>query len=117
MPRTRSLAWAELKIGLITIFAIVMVTVWRFAPYFMVVYLAGLQSIPTEYYDAASIDGASRGQQFRHITLPLLRPTILLVVVVSTILMSKIFTSVLIVFMLTGVSMARKISQISRFRS
>ena len=75
----------------------ILANLWRFAPYFMVVYLAGLQSISAEYYEAASIDGASPGQQFRHITLPLLRPTILLVVVVSTILMSKIFTSVLIV--------------------
>jgi multiple sugar transport system permease protein len=75
----------------------ILANLWRFAPYFMVVYLAGLQSIPAEYYEAASIDGASPGQQFRHITLPLLRPTILLVFVVSTILMSKIFTSVLIV--------------------
>jgi ABC-type sugar transport system permease subunit len=70
---------------------------WRFVPYFMIVYLAGLQSIPAEYYEAASIDGASPGQRFRHITLPLLRPTILLVMVASIILMSKVFTSVLIV--------------------
>jgi len=76
---------------------LILANLWRFAPYFMVVYLAGLQSIPAQYYEAASIDGASPGQQFRHITLPLLRPTILLVVVVSTILMSKIFTSVLII--------------------
>ena len=75
----------------------ILANLWRFAPYFMVVYLAGLQSIPAQYYEVASIDGASPGQQFRHITLPLLRPTILLVVVASTILMSKIFTSVLIV--------------------
>jgi ABC-type sugar transport system permease subunit len=76
---------------------LILANLWRFGPYFMVVYLAGLQGIPGEYYDAASIDGASPGQQFRHITLPLLRPTILLVVVVSTILMSKIFTTVLVV--------------------
>jgi ABC-type sugar transport system permease subunit len=53
----------------------ILANLWRFAPYFMVVYLAGLESIPAEYYEAASIDGASPGQQFRHITLPLLRPT------------------------------------------
>jgi ABC-type sugar transport system permease subunit len=70
---------------------------WRFVPYFMILYLAGLQSIPGEYYEAASIDGASAPQRFRYITLPLLRPTILLVVVVSIILMSKVFTNVLIV--------------------
>jgi len=70
---------------------------WRFVPYFMILYLAGLQSIPEEYLEAASIDGAGRWQRFRFITLPLLRSTILLVVVVSIILMSKVFTNVLIV--------------------
>jgi multiple sugar transport system permease protein len=70
---------------------------WRFVPYFMILYLAGLQSIPGEYHEAAAIDGASTPQRFRYITLPLLRPTILLVVVVSIILMSKVFTNVLIV--------------------
>jgi ABC-type sugar transport system permease subunit len=70
---------------------------WRFVPYFMIIYLAGLQAIPEEYYEAAAIDGAGRLQRFRFITLPLLRPTILLVVVVSIILMSKVFTNVLII--------------------
>ncbi|HYM71044.1 MAG TPA: sugar ABC transporter permease [bacterium] len=70
---------------------------WRFVPYFMILYLAGLQNIPQEYYEAAAIDGASSVQRFRAITLPLLRPTVLLVVVVSLILMSKVFTNVLII--------------------
>jgi multiple sugar transport system permease protein len=70
---------------------------WRFVPYFMIIYLAGLQSIPHEYYEAAAIDGAAGAHAFRFITLPLLRPTILLVVVVSIILMSKVFTNVLII--------------------
>ena len=70
---------------------------WRFVPYFMILYLAGLQAIPEEYYEAAAIDGAGGVQRFRFITLPLLRPTILLVVVVSIILMSKVFTNVLII--------------------
>ena len=70
---------------------------WRFVPYFMILYLAGLQNIPEEYYQAAAIDGASTFQRFRFITLPLLKPTILLVVVVSIILMSKVFTNVLII--------------------
>jgi len=70
---------------------------WRFVPYFMIIYLAGLQAIPDEYHEAAAIDGAGGLQRFRFITLPLLRPTILLVVVVSIILMSKVFTNVLII--------------------
>lgn len=70
---------------------------WRFVPYFMIIYLAGLQNIPHEYYEAAAIDGAAGAQAFRFVTLPLLRPTILLVIVVSLILMSKVFTNVLII--------------------
>src|SRR5690348_17197445 len=50
---------------------------WRFVPYFMIIYLAGLQNIPHEYYEAAAIDGAAGGQAFRYVTLPLLRPTVL----------------------------------------
>jgi ABC-type sugar transport system permease subunit len=76
---------------------LILSSTWRFVPYFMVIYLAGLQNIPQELYEAAAIDGASRLQGFSFITLPLLRPTILLVVIVSIILMSKVFTNVLII--------------------
>lgn len=62
---------------------------WRFVPLFMVIYLAGLQSIPDEYHDAAKVDGASAVQRFFTITLPLLRPTIGIVVVTSVILTAK----------------------------
>lgn len=70
---------------------------WRLVPYFAVLYLAGLQGIPAAYGEAAAIDGASAWQRFRFVTLPLLRSTILLVVVASVILMSKAFTSVLVI--------------------
>ncbi|HSF05988.1 MAG TPA: sugar ABC transporter permease [Methylomirabilota bacterium] len=70
---------------------------WRFVPYFMIIFLAGLQNIPQEYHEAAAIDGASAVQRFFAITLPLLRPTILLVVVISIIQMSKVFANVLII--------------------
>jgi ABC-type sugar transport system permease subunit len=76
---------------------LILASEWRFVPYFMVLYLAGLQGIPAEYHEAASIDGAAAPQRFRYITLPLLKPTILLVMVVSIMLMSKVFTSVLII--------------------
>jgi multiple sugar transport system permease protein len=75
----------------------ILAALWRFVPYFMIIYLAGLQNIPHEYYEAAAIDGAAGAQAFRFVTLPLLRPTILLVIVVSLILMSKVFTNVLII--------------------
>ena len=77
--------------------AFVLSSEWRFAPYFMVVYLAGLQNVPEELKEAASIDGANAVQRFWYIVLPLLRPTILLVVVVSVIMASKAFTNVLVI--------------------
>ncbi len=77
--------------------AFILSSEWRFVPYFMIIYLAGLQNVPQEYQEAASIDGASALQRFRYITLPLLRPTILLVIVISIIQMSKVFVNVLII--------------------
>jgi arabinogalactan oligomer/maltooligosaccharide transport system permease protein len=55
-------------------FAMVMVNVWLGIPFMMVILLGGLQSIPSDLYEAAEIDGASSRQSFRHITLPLIRP-------------------------------------------
>jgi multiple sugar transport system permease protein len=70
---------------------------WRLIPYFMIIYLAGLQGIPQEYYEAAAIDGASAIQRFFAITLPLLRPTTVLVIVISVILTSKVFVNALVI--------------------
>jgi ABC-type sugar transport system permease subunit len=77
----------------------ILATNWRFVPYFMIVFLAGLQNIPSELQEAAAIDGASPRQVFVHITLPLLRPTIVLVMVVSLILLSRSFTTA---YVMTG---------------
>jgi multiple sugar transport system permease protein len=55
--------------------------VWRFAGFNMLILLTGLQAIPEDVYEAAKMDGAGRWQQFLHITLPLLRPTIALVLI------------------------------------
>ena len=71
--------------------AIIMVTVWRFAPYFMVVFLAALLALPKDYYEAAELDGAGAVRRFFHITLPMLMPTIMFVVVVSALLCARIF--------------------------
>lgn len=79
--------------------AIVGVTVWRFAPYFMIVFLAALLALPKDYYEAAKLDGAGPLTRFRHITLPLLAPTIFFVIVVSALLSSRIF---LMPYILTG---------------
>lgn len=61
------------------------ITVWKDAGYAMLIYLAALQSIPSDFYEAASIDGATPVQKFRHVTLPLLAPTTLFIAVVSMI--------------------------------
>ncbi|MGA3005996.1 MAG: sugar ABC transporter permease, partial [Acetobacteraceae bacterium] len=71
--------------------AIIIVTVWRFAPYFMVVFLAGLLAIPSDYYEAAQIDGANAIRRFWHITLPQLSPIVYFVIVVSGLLCARIF--------------------------
>jgi multiple sugar transport system permease protein len=62
--------------------AIVLI-VWKFAGFFMLILLVGLQAIPTEVYEAARMDGASRWQTFLRITLPLLRPSIALCLIIS----------------------------------
>ena len=63
---------------------IVFITVWKNFGYFMVIFLAGLQGISAELYEAASLDGASAWQKFRYITLPALRPTFNYVVFILT---------------------------------
>jgi lactose/L-arabinose transport system permease protein len=65
--------------------SIVVALTWHYVGYNAVIYIAQLQSIPDELYEAAQMDGASRWQQFRNVTLPGLRPAILLTVVLSTI--------------------------------
>lgn len=57
----------------------VVLVLWRFAGFNMLILLTGLQAIPTEVYEAARLDGANRAQAFRYVTVPLLRPTIALV--------------------------------------
>ncbi len=71
--------------------AVILIGIWRATPYYMVIFLAGLQAIPTEYYEAAEIDGAGRWAMFRDITLPLLKPTTLLVMVMTVIVAMKVF--------------------------
>jgi multiple sugar transport system permease protein len=70
---------------------IIFMAVWRGTGYYMVMYLAGLQSIPQEYYEAARIDGANQWRLFRHITIPLMKPVILFIVVIFIIIAIKAF--------------------------
>ncbi|MCX5063858.1 MULTISPECIES: carbohydrate ABC transporter permease [unclassified Streptomyces] len=71
--------------------AVSTIVVWRWTGYNALIYLAGMQSIPADLYEAAELDGASRWRQFLHVTLPGLRPTILFTVVVSTIGATQLF--------------------------
>lgn len=71
--------------------AIVIVSVWRGMGYYMILYLAGLQSVPKELYEAASMDGANKWKQFMNVTLPSLRPTTFFVTIMLVINCFKIF--------------------------
>ncbi|MGH8925679.1 MAG: carbohydrate ABC transporter permease [Acidimicrobiia bacterium] len=78
----------------VTWLAIMALNIFTTAPTFMIMYLAALQDVPPPLYEAASIDGANRWQQFRSITLPMLRPVTLLIVVLGTIGSFQIFDQV-----------------------
>jgi multiple sugar transport system permease protein len=78
---------------------IIAIAIYQYVGYYIVIYLAGLQGIPKDLYDAASVDGASAGQRLRYITLPLLKPVTLFVVVTNTIGALQVFD---IVFATTG---------------
>jgi multiple sugar transport system permease protein len=71
--------------------AVIMMIVWRGIGFQMVIFLAGLQAIPNELYEAARIDGAGRWAQFRHVTVPSLRPTLLFVTVIGSIGLLQVF--------------------------
>jgi cellobiose transport system permease protein len=71
--------------------AVSTIVTWRWTGYNALIYLAGMQAISTDLYEAAAMDGASRWSQFRHVTLPGLRPTILFTIVVSTIGAAQLF--------------------------
>jgi len=76
--------------------AIMAMDVWSASGYYMIIFLAGLEAIPRELYDAARLEGASRWSLLRHITLPLLRPTMLFVLVVNTVRSLQIFAEVFV---------------------
>ncbi|MDR1807685.1 MAG: sugar ABC transporter permease [Propionibacteriaceae bacterium] len=83
--------WALLSIGVIG--------VWSSLGYNMILFSAGLQAIPKELYEVAMIDGATRGQQFRHLTVPLLSPTIFFVTILTIINGFQVFD---LIFLMAG---------------
>lgn len=70
---------------------------WKWVGFSMIIFLAGLQSIPEDLYEAATIDGAGAWSRFWHVTLPLLKRTMLFVVVVNTVNSFKLFTPILLI--------------------
>ncbi len=79
--------------------AVILVDLWQWSPLLMVIFLAGLKSLPREPYEAALVDGASRWQSFWYITLPLLRPTLLVGLLLRTMQSFKVFD---IIYATTG---------------
>lgn len=80
----------------IALFSVMFVTMWRGLGWYMVLYLAALQSIPKEVEEAATLDGANRWQRFWRVTIPMIVPTILLCSVMSTLSAMKVLEEVLI---------------------
>jgi ABC-type sugar transport system permease subunit len=78
------------KIGWLTnpdiaIYSIALMATWKNVGLYVILFLVGLQTVPVAYYEAAKMEGASEWQQFYHITLPMINPTIFMVVILSTI--------------------------------
>src|ERR1700733_2812820 len=94
------------------LFAVALVNVWQNAPYVSILLLAGLRSLPGEPVDAARIDGASVLQMFWHITLPLLRPYIVVAVLLRTIFEFRAFDNI---YVLTGGGPANATMTLSQF--
>ncbi len=81
------------------LYAVMVVTIWKGIGYYMVIYLAGLQSISSDIYEAATIDGASRFRQLVSLTIPLLAPTMAVVAIMSSMAAMKVFDEV---YVMTG---------------
>jgi putative chitobiose transport system permease protein len=96
-----TISFQDIKIPWLTdpktaIFAIIAVVIWRGVDYYMVIYLAGLQAIPADLYEAAAIDGSDGWQKHLDITIPLMKSYIILVAVISSIGAMKVFEEVYI---------------------
>ncbi len=91
---TEALTWtASPNLALASVIA---VDVWQWTPFMFLVLLAGLQAIPQEPYEAAMVNGSSWWQTFRHVTLPLLRPAILIALLLRTMDLLRVFDQIFI---------------------
>ncbi len=78
----------------IALWALIIMGIWKVLGYNLVIFLVGIRNIPTNYLEAASLDGATELQKFWHVTVPLLRPILLYVLVTATISSYTVFTQV-----------------------
>ncbi len=69
----------------VAIYSIAVMATWKNVGLYVILFLVGLQTVPPQYYEAAKLEGANKWQQFYHITLPMINPTIFMVVILSTI--------------------------------
>lgn len=83
----------------LALWSVIGVDTWKGVGYIMVILIAGLLAIPSEFYEAASCDGASKWQSFRHITLPMLRPVLAVTTVINLVYALRVFD---IVYVLTN---------------
>jgi multiple sugar transport system permease protein len=91
---TTALTWtASPKLAFISV---VVVDIWQWTPFMFLVLLAGLQAIPDEPYEAARVDGASWWQTFLHITLPMLRPAIVIALLLRTMDLLRVFDQIFV---------------------
>jgi multiple sugar transport system permease protein len=91
---TEQLTWTASPT--LAFFSVVMVDIWQWTPFIFLILLAGLQAIPEEPYEAALIDGSSPWQTFRHVTLPLLKPAILIALLLRTMDLLRVFDQIFI---------------------
>jgi len=92
--KTDALTWtASPKLAMASV---IVADVWQWTPFMFLILLAGLQAIPQEPYEAALIDGSSAWQTFRHVTLPLLKPAILIALLLRTMDLLRVFDQIFI---------------------
>ena len=91
---TEALTWtASPKLGMA---AVIIADVWQWTPFMFLILLAGLQAIPQEPYEAALVDGSTPWQTFRYVTLPLLKPAILIALLLRTMDLLRVFDHIFI---------------------
>ena len=91
---TEALTWTASPV--LAFASVIAVDIWQWTPFIFLVLLAGLQAIPQEPYEAAVIDGSSAWQTFRNVTLPLLKPAILIALLLRTMDLLRVFDQIFI---------------------